>query len=231
VATLELAHSRKKAELAKETMDFELRTAQLDLDRQSLIVEDLKRKVSELAVLSPVSGLVSRVDVMDKDTVQPNQQLFVVVDLSEFEVEILVPENYADEIGQGTEAGIQYEGKEYSGEVRSLSPEVESSQVKGIVVFSDPAPTGLKQNQRVFTRLILDSRSDVIKVPRGPFLESLGGRQAYLVDGNIATLVQIKIGSVSVTEIEVQSGLNSGDEIVLSDLTRFEGAKTILLRD
>ncbi len=231
VATLELVHSQKKAQLAENTLDFELQTKRLDLDRQRLIIRDLERKVSELAVNSPVSGLVSRVDVMDKDTVQPNQKIFVVVDLSEFEVEILVPENYADEIGAGTKAAVQYESEEYSGEVKSLSPEVESSQVKGIVVFTGEPPSGLKQNQRVFTRLILDSRSDVVKVPRGPFLESLGGRQAYRVEGNMARLVPIRIGSVSVTEVEIQSGLEPGDQVILTDLTRYEGAQTILLRD
>ena len=137
----------------------------------------------------------------------------------------------ADEIGPGTEAAIQYENEEYSSEVKSLSPEVESSQVKGIVIFTGNPPSGLKQNQRVFTRLILDSRSDVVKIPRGPFLESLGGRQAYKVEGNMARLVPIRVGSISVTEIEIQSGLEPGDQVVLSDLTRYEGAQTILLRD
>lgn len=231
IATLELTHSRKKAELSKNTMDFELQAKRLELDRQQLIIRDLERKVAELAVLSPVSGLVSRVDVMDKDTVQPNQKIFVIVDLSEFEIEILVPENYADEIGPGTEAAIHYEGREYSGEVKSLAPEVESSQVKGIAVFSEEPPAGLKQNQRVFTRLILDSRSEVVKIARGPFLESLGGRQIYKVEGNIARLVPIRVGSVSVTEVEVESGLQPGDQVVLTDLTRYEGAQTILLRD
>jgi HlyD family secretion protein len=231
VATLELAHSQRKTQLDKNTKDFELKTKRLDLGRQQLIILDLERKVAELAVNSPVSGLVSRVDVMDKDTVQPNQKICVVVDLSEFEIEILVPENYADEIGSSTSAAIQYEGEEYSGEVKSLSPEVESSQVKGIVIFTGDPPSGLKQNQRVFTRLILDSRSDVVKVPRGPFLESLGGRQAYKVEGNMARLVPIQVGSVSVTEVEIQSGLEPGDQVVLTDLTRYEGVQTILLRD
>ncbi|HUV12648.1 MAG TPA: HlyD family efflux transporter periplasmic adaptor subunit [Acidobacteriota bacterium] len=231
VATLELAHSQRKAQLDKNTKDFELKTKRLDLDRQQLVIRDLERKVAELAVNSPVNGLVSRVDVMDKDTVQPNQKIFVVVDLSEFEVEILVPENYADEIGSSTGAAIQYEGEEYSGEVKSLSPEVESSQVKGIVIFTGDPPSGLKQNQRVFTRLILDLRSDVVKVPRGPFLESLGGRQAYKVEGNMARLVPIRVGTVSVTEVEIQSGLEPGDQVILTDLTRYEGAQTILLRD
>ena len=47
----------------------------------------------------------------------------------------------------------------------------------------------------------------------------------------MARLVPIRIGSVSVTEVEIQSGLEPGDQVILTDLTRYEGAQTILLRD
>lgn len=230
VTRLELDHARQNARLNKETMQFEARTKELSLRRQQLIVEDLERKVGRLEVLSPVEGLVSRVEVRDKDTVQPNQALISVVDLSKFEVEILVPENYGDEIGIGTPAMVHDEGGDYPGDVKSLSPEVEDSQFKGIVEFSGNPPTGLKQNQRVSTRLILDSRPNVLKVPRGPFLESLGGRQIYVVDQGMAELRPITVGAISVTEVEITSGLEEGDQIVLSDMTRFNGAERILLR-
>ena len=146
-------------------------------------------------------------------------------------MEILIPENYAPEIGSGTAAAVQYEGRDYPAEVKSLSPEVESSQVKGMVVFSGEAPSGLKQNQRVSPRLILDARTDVIKVPRGPFLESMGGRQVYVVENRVATLRSIRVGAISVTEVEIVSGLSPGETIVLSDLTQYEGTPKILLRD
>jgi HlyD family secretion protein len=102
--------------------------------------------------------------------------------------------------------------------------------VKGVVVFTVEPPDGLKQNQRVDARLVLDSRRDVIKVRRGPFLESLGGRQAYVVEDGMAVLRPIEAGAVSVTEIEIRSGLKEGETVVLSDLTRFEGVRNILIR-
>jgi HlyD family secretion protein len=230
VVRLELDHARQKVRLEADTMDFETRTQELEVQRQRLAVEDLERRVSQLEVVSPVSGLVSRVDVRDKDTVQPNQVLFGVVDLSRFEVEIQVPENFADQIGIDTRAMITHETTLYEGSIRSLSPEVENSQFKAVVTFLGDSPRGLKQNQRVSTRLFLDSHENVVKVPRGPFLESMGGRQVYLVREGIAELTPISVGAISVTEVEVLSGLNPGDRIVLSDLSRFEGVQRILLR-
>lgn len=231
VARLELENARKNLELDGETRDFELKTRQIELDRQALVVEELRRRIKELAVVSPVDGLVARVEVYDKDTVQPNQKIFSVVDLSDFEVEILIPENYAVDIAIGTPALILVDGREYEGRVKSLSPEVEASQVKGVVVFDGSTPRGLKQNQRVDARLLLNARRDVLKVPRGPFLETFGGRQVYVVKDGVAVLRPIQVGAVSVTEVEVIAGLEEGDQIILSDLSRQRGAERILLRE
>jgi HlyD family secretion protein len=230
IVKLELAHSRQNIRLARDNADFEIRTREMQLERQRLVLGDLERKVQELAVPSPVNGLVSRVDIKDKDTVQAAQILFSVVDLSRFEVEVLIPENYANEIAMGTAALTLYEGREYPGGVKSLSPEVQESQFKGVVAFSQGSPSGLKENQRVDTRLLLDSRKNVLKVPRGPFLESLGGRQVYVVEGSMASLRPIRVGAVSVTEVEITSGLSEGDRIIISDMTQFEGVQSILLR-
>jgi HlyD family secretion protein len=186
--------------------------------------------VDALAVKSPVAGLVSRVAVADRDSVTEGQALVGVVDLSRLEVEVWIPESYAPDIAPGTRAVLNVEGKSWPGEVTSLSPEVQGSRVRGVVGFSGQAPPGLKANQRLSAKLVLETRHDVLKVQRGPFLEALGERQAYVVEDDVAVLRPIEIGSVSVSEVEIAGGLEAGDEIVLSDPTPFQGAKRVLLQ-
>jgi HlyD family secretion protein len=70
----------------------------------------------------------------------------------------------------------------------------------------------------------------VLKVPRGPFLESGGGRQVYVLADGIATLRSIRVGATSVAEVEIAEGLEEGEQIVLSDIQQFQGAKTVLVR-
>lgn len=231
VAKLKLALAQEKVEFQKETGEFEVRERASQVERQRLVVVEVERQVDELTVRSPVDGLVSRVMVNDRDAVTEGQPLVMVVDLSAFEIEVMIPENYADEIGPDTEAAITYDGREYPGAVKSVSPEVEGSRVRGVVVFSGQAPAGLKQNQRVSTRLLLETRPDVLKVPRGPFLESGGGRLAYVVEDGVAVQRPIEVGSVSVSEVEIVAGLEPGEEIIISDTTRFEGAERVLLRN
>ena len=157
--------------------------------------------------------------------------MVAVVDLSNFEVEVAIPESYSDEMGPGTAAEISYNGRDYRGAVKSISPEVEGSRVLAIVEFIDDPPASLKQNQRVPTRLILDTKVDALKIQRGPFLEAGGGHMAYRLEGGLATLQPIEVGAVSVSEVEILSGAEEGDLFVISDTSRFEGAENILVRD
>jgi HlyD family secretion protein len=98
------------------------------------------------------------------------------------------------------------------------------------VVFEQEVPVGLKQNQQLSTRIILDTRRDVLKAPRGPFLEAGGGRTAYLLEDGLAVRRPIEVGALSVSEVEIVTGLEVGDRIVISDTGRFEGAERVLVR-
>jgi HlyD family secretion protein len=229
VVQLEIRNQRSKIQLDQQSAAFDLENREHLIQRQELVVRDLERKIQQLAVVSPVGGLVAKVEVRDKDTVQPNQALFSVVDLSKFQVQIAFPENYSDEVFPGTSIVVVVNGIDYVAEIKYLSPEVEGNQVAAFAAFTDSVPSGLKQNQRLSARLILESRSDVLKVPRGAFIDSLGGRQAYVVENGVAYLRPIQTGVQSVTEVEIVSGLEKGQSIILSDMSRFQGAKSLLL--
>lgn len=231
VATLRLELARRRADFEDESLGLETRNRRSVVDRQRLILTDLERQVDELTLRSPVDGLVSRLEIEDQDAVSLGSPIVSVVDLSEFEVEVMVPEIYADEIGPATEAVVAYGGSDYGGRVKSISPEVEGSRVRAIVEFAGTAPGGLKQNQRLSTRLVLETREDVLKVPRGPFLEAGAGRHAYVVEDGVAVQRPIEVGGLSVSEVEIASGLEAGERIILSDTSRFEGARTVLLRE
>jgi HlyD family secretion protein len=103
--------------------------------------------------------------------------------------------------------------------------------VRASVAFVGRVPSGLRQNQRVPTRLIREPRRDVLRAPRGPFLEAGGGRSVYVVEGETAVLREIRVGATSVGVVEIVAGLEPGDEIIVSDTTRFGNAERVFLRE
>lgn len=230
-ARLEFAHAQQNANLERESMDFELQTNELTVERQQLLVANLERQVGALQVRSPVTGMVGDLMVEQKAAVDRNQPLLTVVDLSAFEVEILVPESYGDDLDLGMPAEISYAGNKFDGLVTAISPEVRNNQVNGRVRFAAAPPPGLRQNQRVSVRIVLESSTDVLMVQRGPFFDSGGGRVAYVVSDGVAERRPIRIGASSINALQVVDGLEEGDTIIVSSLAPFDGADTVYITD
>lgn len=230
-ARLEFTHAQQNSGLEKEVMDFELKSDQLSIDRQTLSVANLQRRVDELDIVSPVTGMIGNLMIEQKAAVRENQPLLIVVDLSAFEVEMQVPESYGDDLKLGMQAEITYSGRSLPGVVTAVSPEVRNNQVTGRVRFADAPPAGLRQNQRVSVRVVLESSEDVLMVQRGPFLDTGGGRIAYVVSDGLAERRAISVGASSISSIQILSGLDEGDIIVISSVSQFDGAGTVYVTD
>ena len=228
-AQLERKHAVEDAGLQKDSLTFELKTARLELKRQRLKVEELRRRVSELDIKSPVTGIVGNLLVENKDAVARNQPLVTVVDLTAFEVDVQVPDSYASSLEPGLDAEVSHQGRTYPATLVSISPEVINSQITAKVRFKGTPPANMKQNQRVSARILLESKPHVLMVERGPFLESGGGQYIYVVNDNLAHKVKIRTGLVSVNNVEIQSGLKAGQEVIISSLTDFNNAETVYL--
>lgn len=224
-------HADSDAGLEMQSVGFELRTREQELQRQRLLVANTERRVGELEVRSPVEGIVGTLAVADRAVVPANAALLTVVDLSRLEVELEVPESYADELGLGMPAEVRIGNTAASGRLSAISPEVVDRQVLVRVRFDGAQPAGLRQNQRVAARILFEERPDVLMVARGPFLEAHGGRQVYVLDDGRATRRAIEIGATSVHAVEIVRGLEAGERVVIAGSDTFEDAERVFVND
>jgi HlyD family secretion protein len=208
---------------------FDIAAKQALAQRQQLLVEDLRRQVARLDVLSPVDGQVGQVQVADRASVARDAPLLTVVDLSALEVEIKVPETFAHDLKPGMSGEIAGDAQHWSASVSGVSPEVVNGQVTARLRFSDAKPAGLRQSQRLAVRILLDRRENVLMVDRGPFMDQDGGTAVYVVTGNVAQRRPVQLGAASLSKVEIQGGAAVGDQIVISGTDAFKGAERVLL--
>ncbi|MGD9264921.1 MAG: efflux RND transporter periplasmic adaptor subunit, partial [Lysobacterales bacterium] len=158
--TAKLAHEHAVADakLDDERLAFELKTRELQVERQAFLVEDLQRQVDELDMRSPVDGIVGNLMVDQKAAVARNDVVMAVVDLTAFEVEAQVPESYADDLGLGMQAEVLVGNRPFSATLVSVSPEIIQNQVTTRIRFTGDMPPGLRQNQRLTTRILMEEK-------------------------------------------------------------------------
>jgi len=231
-AELAYEHAVADANLFDERLTFELKARELEVGRQRLRVKDLQRQVDDLSIKSPVSGIVGDLLVAQKAAVSRDTPILSVVDLSRFEVEAQIPESYADDLAIGMTAEIRVGSNSFAGQLVAVSPEIINNEVGSRIRFSAEMPENLRQNQRLTTRILIEEHPDVLMLQRGQFLDSGGGRIAYVLeDDGLAIRRPISIGARSLAAVEIRGGLAEGDRVVISSIDPFQGAETALITD
>ena len=226
-AKLNYAHAMETGGLEKDSLQLELRSQRAQRDAQALKVARLRERVDALTLKSPVAGMVATLSQPERAQVAENAPLVTVVDLTALEIEFQVSESYANEIRSGMNAEIALDGRQFTGTVAGISPDVRNAQVTGRVRFAEQ-PKGLRQNQRASVRIVLDERNDVLKVARSPFSDS-DTRFAYVVRDDDAVRTPVEFGAAAIGEIEIRNGLDVGDTVVLSDMRDYKDAPSVLI--
>jgi HlyD family secretion protein len=195
------------------------------------VVAELERQVAALEITSPVDGQVGQQLVSQRATVAANTPVLSVVDLGAFELEIRVPDSFARDLAIGMSAEIRAGTETFAGRVRSVSPEVVDGNVATRLEFVDRRPAGLRQNQRLAARILIEEKANVLKVERGPFLEAGGGHVAYFVTDDVAERRTIQTGAFSLDAVEIVSGAKEGDQIVVAGTDAFDNAQRVRIAD
>jgi HlyD family secretion protein len=230
-AQLSVAHARKEAGLQSKELVFDLGTRKQSLDRQREVVRDLERQVAALEITSPVDGQVGQLLVAQRATVAANTPVVSVVDLGAFELEIRVPDSFARDLAIGMSAEIRAGTAKFAGRVRSVSPEVVDGNVATRLEFVDQRPAGLRQNQRLSARILIEERPNVLKIERGTFLDAGGGHSAYFVVDGVAERRPIQTGAVSLDAVEILAGAKVGDRIVVTGADAFRDARSVRIEN
>lgn len=229
-AQIGLQAARSDAGLQDQGAALDARNKRLLADRQQAVVAELQRQVEALTLRAPFDGQVGQVQIAQGTNVAINAPILSVVDLSEFEVEIRVPESFARDLSIGVPAQVTSQGTQFPARVSAVSPEVVNGEVTARLRFDDGRqPPGLRQNQRLSARIVLDTRKNVLMVERGPFVEQDGGRWAWVVDGRSASRRPIQAGVSSLGFVEIVSGLKEGERIVVSGSDQFGDAERVAI--
>ena len=230
-AEIRAKHAGTAAVLESRDVALGLETQEHTLARQRLVTANVQRRVDELNVRAPVDGIIGTLNVADRAVVVANTPLMTVVDLSRLEVELAMPETYAEDLGLGMTAEVRVGAVSATGKISAISPEVVNNQVLARVRFDGEQPPGLRQNQRLSARVLFEEKPDVLMLPRGPFLEAQGGRFVYVVQDGTAVRRPARIGATSVSAVEVLEGLQPGERVVIAGTDNFEDAERVRIAD
>ena len=225
------AIAKKQLASYSESIQARLAVQQSEVEQARAAVRLKRQQVDDLHVRAGFSGVLQVVPVDVGQQVAPGANLARVADPSRLKAELKIPETQAKDIQPGQTASIDTRIAVVAGKVVRIDPSVQNGTVTVDVTMTEPLPKGARPDLSVDGTIELERLRDVLFVGRPAFgqEQSAVGLFKLQPDGT-ASRVQVKLGATSVNVVEIRSGLNVGDQVVLSDMSNWDAFDRIRLQ-
>jgi HlyD family secretion protein len=228
--------TRKKIEeerIAESTKAIETQLAvqQATIDQKKALSQLKHRQKDALSVRAGISGVLQEVPVQVGQRVAQGTILAKVVQPEHLQAELKIPETQAKDIITGLKAEIDTHNGVVEGTVTRIDPAVQAGTVTVDVKLDGPPPKGARPDLSVDGTITLEKLDNVLYVGRPAFGQEKSSVGMFKIDpdGKTATRVKVDLGRSSVNFIEIAGGLKEGDQVILSDMSRFDTQNQIKL--
>jgi HlyD family secretion protein len=188
------------------------------------------RRQLELAMLrADHDGVLTSIVNEVGATVRRGDILARIADLSAYRVEATISDIHASRIAAGMRARAVLDGATIGATIESVDPRILNGVMKFYLRLDEPSHPRLRNNLRVDVAVVTGSRNGALVVRRGA-LGRTSSTHAFVVRDNSAVRVPVRFGLASTDSIEIVSGLEAGEEVVISDISEFEDVKVVRLK-
>lgn len=194
----------------------------LEFDIQVKRLTELKRKLSETKVKSPQNGVITWINENIGKTVTEGEPLVKIANLEGFKVEGVSSDRNAEKMLVGQEVQVRIGDQNLKGSITRILPEIVNNTVKFFVALDQDDHPVLRPNLRAEIYVIQSEKKNVLRAKRGNALKGTSSQYVYKVVNNQATKIRITKGLISSDHFEIISGLEAGDQVIISDTEDFD---------
>ena len=224
---------RERLTLNQKTIATELAVEQTKVQQAEAVLALRQKQQDALSVRAGISGVLSELPHQVGETVAPGTTLAKVIQLDQLKASLHIAETQARDIQIGQPAEIDTHNGIIPARVTRIDPAVQNGTVTVDCELLGPLPQGARPDLSVDGTIDLDRMTDVLYVGRPAIGNENSTISLFRVspDGKTATRVPVKVGRASVNNIQVLEGLNAGDTVILSDMSRWDSVDRVRLQN
>ncbi|HST31789.1 MAG TPA: efflux RND transporter periplasmic adaptor subunit [Chthoniobacterales bacterium] len=221
----------KRFTFARDSIEPQLASKQQAVDQANQFAKLKLDQVEGLHVKAGMSGVLQALPVQVGQRLKPGDNLARVADPSKLKAQVKIAETQAKDIQPGQQATIDTRNGVVKGHVKRVDPAVEQGTVTVDVAFDEELPKGARPDLSVDGTIELERLDNVVFVGRPAFGQENNtvGMFKLVPGSNDAVRTPVKLGKSSVNTIEILSGLNPGDQVILSDTSAWDSHERIRL--
>jgi HlyD family secretion protein len=216
---------------ARDSIEPQLASKQAAVDQAKQLAKLKLDQVEALHVKAGMSGVLQQLPVQIGQRLKVGDNLARVADPTKLKAQVKIAETQAKDIQLKQKAVIDTRNGTANGHVTRVDPAVEQGTVTVEVAFDEPLPKGARPDLSVDGTIELEHLDDVVYVGRPAFGQENNTVGMFKLVNGAAEAVRtpVKLGKSSVNTIEILSGLQPGDQVILSDTSAWDSHDRIRL--
>ena len=209
----------------------QLDDAQTLYDNAVIQLEQAQKQLDDATVKVPITGVVSRKNVEKGEFVNMGSPMVTLVDISRFKIKLNVSESNVYLLSKGDLATVTtdvYPGMEFRGKVSYISPKGDDTHnypVEIEMVNSREYP--LKSGTFANVLIRLPVRAEALCIPRQAIQGGINDAKVYVAENGKAMLRPVTVRGGNNRLVEVVSGLNENEQVVVNGLINLADGKEI----
>lgn len=229
--TTRLEIENKRLEISKEAVEAQLAAQAARVDQYRAIAQLKKDQLEDLHVRAGTSGVLALLPVEVGQQVSPGTNLARVADPKRLQAEIKILETQARDIQIGQSAEIDTHNGVIPGHVARIDPAVQDGYVAVDIVLDAALPRGARPDLSVDGMIELEHLKDILYVGRPVLGQEDSQSSLFRLEesGERASRVRVSLGRTSVNLIEILEGLQAGDQVIVSDMSAWDGVDHVRL--
>ena len=223
----------------RQQYDNEVRVKQADLRMQQLQnaifqkgLAETRRKLDEAAIRSPRRATLTYINTEVGSSIGAGQKLAIVSDLSHFKVDCEIADSHSDRVSVGSAVVIRVGKERLTGTVTTVTPLSQGGVITFTAQPDNPSHTRLRSGLKTEVYVITSIRDDVLRIRNGSFYAGPGKYTLFVMDSDdLLVPREIRLGECNYDYIEVISGLEAGEQVVVSDMGKYKGKEKIRMKN
>ena len=201
----------------------EQRVRQADLR----ILDEKRRTLDDAKIRSPRRATLTYINNEVGSTIGAGQKIAVVSDLSHFKAECEISDSHSERVRVGGQVILRIGKERLKGTINTVTPLSQSGAITFTVVPDDMSHPRLRSGLRTEVFVITSIKDDVLRIRNGSFYSGPGDYTLFVLNGNLLQPREVKLGECNYDYIEVISGLEAGEQVIVSDMTKYKGKEKL----
>ena len=231
VAQLEYEQLKQQYANEKDVAAAELKVQELDFNIFRKSLAETKRTLDDAQIRSPRKAILTYINNQIGAQIAQGGQVAIISDLSHFKVEGEIADTYGDRVAAGGKAIVKIGSEKLEGTVSSVTPLSKNGVISFSVQLKEDNNKRLRSGLKTDVYVMNAVKEDVMRIANASYYVGRGEYELFVMTSdNEIVKRKIQLGDSNFEFVEVLSGLNAGDRVVVSDMSQYKNKSKLKVK-